>query len=82
MPDISMCPGSKSDGLVHTVCSRRETCYRFTAEPNPWRQSYFTSAPLYFVVEQQDVTPVDAVVNLHVDFSHKEVCEHYWPTSN
>lgn len=32
MPDISMCKNSK--------CPLREDCYRFTAEPNPWRQAY------------------------------------------
>jgi hypothetical protein len=32
MPDISMCDNSR--------CTRRLTCYRFTAKPNPYRQSY------------------------------------------
>lgn len=32
MPDISMCNNIK--------CKRRLTCYRFTAKPNPYMQSY------------------------------------------
>lgn len=32
MPDISMCR--------NTRCERRLQCYRFTAIPNPFRQSY------------------------------------------
>jgi hypothetical protein len=37
MPDISMCDG---DG-----CEMKDNCYRFKAEPNFWRQSYFMNAP-------------------------------------
>lgn len=32
MPDISMCSS--------TSCPRRFECHRFTATPNPYRQSY------------------------------------------
>ena len=32
MPDISMCNNSN--------CKLKEDCYRFTATPNPHRQSY------------------------------------------
>lgn len=32
MPDISMC---KNDN-----CPLKEKCYRYTAEPSPYRQSY------------------------------------------
>ncbi len=32
MPDISMC--------LSTTCDKRFQCYRFTAIPHPWRQSY------------------------------------------
>lgn len=32
MPDITMCPGLD--------CPLREKCYRYTAEPNKWRQSF------------------------------------------
>lgn len=32
MPDISMC--------VNNKCPLRDRCYRFTAKPNPHRQSY------------------------------------------
>ena len=37
MPDISMCNGES--------CPKKETCYRFKAEPNPYRQSYFSDNP-------------------------------------
>jgi hypothetical protein len=32
MADISMCKS--------TTCTKRESCHRFTAEPNPFMQSY------------------------------------------
>lgn len=32
MPDIAMC--------MNQECPLRERCYRFKAEPNPYRQSY------------------------------------------
>ena len=32
MPDISMCENE--------ACDMKEKCYRFMAEPNPYRQSY------------------------------------------
>lgn len=38
MPDVSMCEG--------TNCSNKESCYRFTAKPNPYRQAYFIQIPL------------------------------------
>lgn len=38
MPDISMCPGDD--------CPRKEDCYRYTATPSPYRQSYFAK-PVY-----------------------------------
>ena len=37
MADITMC-GNKT-------CSKREDCYRFTAPPNEWIQSYFYPDP-------------------------------------
>lgn len=38
MPDISMCKG--------TDCPLKETCYRYTAEPSEFMQSYFTISPI------------------------------------
>lgn len=38
MADITMCPG--------TDCPHKETCYRFTATPNEFRQSYFVTPPI------------------------------------
>lgn len=37
MPDIAMCFG--------VGCKDREQCYRFKAEPNPYRQSYADFKP-------------------------------------
>jgi hypothetical protein len=37
-PDITMCPG--------TNCPQREKCYRFTAKPSEYMQSYFMKAPI------------------------------------
>ena len=39
MPDITKCAGRQ--------CELKETCYRYTSEPSKYRQSYFTSPPLY-----------------------------------
>ena len=38
MPDITMCLG--------TDCPQKETCYRFTAKPNEYWQSYFSVPPI------------------------------------
>ena len=37
MPDITMCEGKD--------CPLKETCYRYTATPNEYRQSYFVNPP-------------------------------------
>ena len=37
MPDIAMCKGGR--------CPQKDKCYRFTATPSEYRQSYFTEAP-------------------------------------
>jgi hypothetical protein len=37
MSDIAMCKG--------TGCPVKEQCYRFTAKPNEFRQSYFVEVP-------------------------------------
>lgn len=38
MADITMCPG--------TNCPHKESCYRFTATPNEYRQAYFVDPPI------------------------------------
>jgi hypothetical protein len=38
MPDIAKCWGEN--------CPIKETCYRFTATPSKWRQSYFAETPI------------------------------------
>lgn len=37
MPDICMCEGKD--------CPKKETCYRFKAEPSEYRQAYFVHEP-------------------------------------
>jgi hypothetical protein len=37
MPDITMCKGKG--------CEAKFTCYRFTAKPNKFMQSYFSETP-------------------------------------
>jgi hypothetical protein len=38
MADITMCEGND--------CPKKQQCYRFTAEKNPYRQAYFFQHPL------------------------------------
>jgi hypothetical protein len=38
MPDITMCVG--------TNCPYKESCYRYTAKPSEYWQSYFTELPI------------------------------------
>lgn len=38
MADISMCMG--------LGCEKKSTCYRYTATPNEYRQSYFMNVPV------------------------------------
>ncbi len=38
MADITMCKG--------IGCEAKTTCYRFTANPNEYRQSYFMQSPI------------------------------------
>ena len=38
MPDITMCKG--------TNCPLKEKCYRYTAKPNKYWQSWFYEAPV------------------------------------
>ncbi len=39
MTDITMCDDK--------TCAKRESCYRFTAPVNPYRQAYFYGRPSY-----------------------------------
>jgi len=45
MPDITMCSGKG--------CDIKQDCYRFTAEPNPYRQSYFCEPPCFRIENQE-----------------------------
>ena len=38
MPDITLCGG--------TNCPHKEKCYRYTAKPSEFRQSYFAEPPI------------------------------------
>lgn len=38
MPDIAMCKGDN--------CPRKTQCYRYTAPPSEFRQSWFMTAPV------------------------------------
>lgn len=38
MSDITMCKGD--------MCAKKETCYRFTAPVNEFRQSFFVASPI------------------------------------
>lgn len=41
MPDITLCTGED--------CEVKESCYRFTAEPNEYRQAYFSLTPFMVI---------------------------------
>jgi hypothetical protein len=43
MPDISMCAGGN--------CPKKQDCYRYTAKPSQYMQTYFVHSP-YDVKEQ------------------------------
>lgn len=60
MSDICKCEG--------TGCPMSSSCYRFTTEANPYRQSYFMEVPLKWsgLTQQGSHTPI--VVE----------CEEYW----
>lgn len=62
MPDISMCNGVSSD---HLKCEMKEKCYRHTATPNEFRQSFFMFAPFIIHVEDTRMT---------------QECEYFWET--
>ena len=60
MSDIAMCKG--------TDCPIKEQCERFTAKPNEYRQSYFTTIPGkskdgWFSCEMFCGEPQDAIFN-------------------
>lgn len=53
MPDITMCKGISSDKIG---CDRREQCYRHTATPSEFRQSFFMGAPIVINVMDSGLT--------------------------
>lgn len=42
MPDITMCPGT----VKERSCPNKEQCYRYTAKPSEYLQSYFIDLPM------------------------------------
>lgn len=61
MPDICMCSGVSSGG---EKCPQKNSCYRYTAEPNPYRQSYFMVAPFVVIettTDQVTITETECV---------------------
>ena len=44
MADITKCDGTKGN----KTCPLKDTCYRHTAKPNEFWQSYFVEIPLDF----------------------------------
>lgn len=60
MSDICKCEG--------TGCPMSSSCYRFTAEANPYRQSYFMEVPLKWL----DIAKIGSDDRLVAS------CEEYW----
>lgn len=54
MADITMCHGME--------CNLKAKCYRYTAEPNPYRQSYFMNVPFYIIT---------------TDVATRQTCDHF-----
>ena len=54
--DITMCDGKE--------CPMKENCYRFTATPNKFRQSYFMKAPVVLHITDGESRPAG--------------CHHFW----
>lgn len=59
MADITMCKGGN--------CFRKNTCYRFTAKPNEYRQSYFMNIPVN-VLKDSDGEETQQCDELMVDW--------------
>lgn len=51
MADITKCKG--------TGCPVKKQCYRFTANENVYRQSYFTNVPFYINETKGDKIKID-----------------------
>ena len=56
MPDITMCKGSGAinPNLPEVECKRKKQCWRFTAKPSEYSQSYFVGLPVHHVDELQN----------------------------
>jgi len=66
MPDITMCAGNK--------CPLKETCYRFTATPSEYSQSYFIKTPYDNEYERcEHYWKMSSKVNQKLDNKSKKV---------
>lgn len=55
MPDITMCAGKAIyENGTAVDCGAKERCYRYTAQPGTFWQSYFVSAPFVLIDGRQD----------------------------
>lgn len=70
MPDITMCGGAE--------CPLKESCYRFTATPSEYSQSYFIDPPYdkeyetcghYWEIVKKKLDKKSSKVNLKLDKS-------------
>lgn len=61
MPDITMCTGEG--------CVLKDSCYRYTAQPSEYRQSYFVVPPFNLLLVEDLETG-----------KNQQDCRHYWST--
>ena len=66
MSDITMCRGKNNLG----ECRKENFCYRFTATPDKYAQSYFVTAPFKFTKNLE--FPYDTVTD----------CTYFWSNKN
>lgn len=60
MPDITMCTGHQK--FTNNICPLRDSCWRHTATPSEYRQSYFVDAPY---IEEPDGTSCEYFWKAH-----------------
>ena len=54
MPDVCMCNGVKNVNESIVECPKKHRCYRHTATPNEYRQSWFMQAPIDVIILECD----------------------------
>jgi hypothetical protein len=63
MPDITMC--------VNKACPLKEGCYRFTAKPDPYRQSYAMFEPKMVFYDRDGYSEMDLLCDHFIDNNHR-----------